>query len=129
MTVQAQLNSYNEKQLSKANRVIQEELDMLSYEIPYKIFSNQFFKKLLQAKYPKYVENLWTTFVEDLYVGDETFDKLFNINLLELNSSSPETEVPAMFFEMALDFADWNWDSINPDGPDTDPREYTPYSE
>lgn len=44
MRVQAQLNRYTEKQLSKANRVIQEELDTLSDEIPYKIFSNQFLK-------------------------------------------------------------------------------------
>lgn len=124
---QTLINKFTEKQLSKATIAIQRELDSLELEFPYLLFSNQFFTQFLQAKYPKYVSTLWSIFRDDVYISDDKNDYIFNIELLELNSTTIETETPSMFFEVSLDFIDWNWATLNEDGIDANVTDYLPH--
>lgn len=124
---QTLINKFTEKQLSKATIAIQQELDSLGLEFPYLLFSNQFFTQFLQAKYPKYVSTLWSIFRDDVYISDDKNDYILNLELLELNSTTIETETPSMFFEVSLDFIDWNWATLNEDGIDVKVTDYLPH--
>lgn len=124
---QTLINKFTEKQLSKATIAIQRELDSLALEFPYLLFSNQFFTQFLQSKYPKYVSTLWSIFRDDVYISDDKNDYILNLELLDLNSTTIETETPSMFFEVSLDFIDWNWATLNEDGIDVNVTDYLPH--